>query len=432
MTVTQRVSLNLNVRGLSRSPTVAVNELANQLIAEGRVIYKLGLGQSPFPVPNIVVEALRVNAHQKDYLEVQGLRALRESISEFHRRNDGVNIDPDMVLVGPGSKELMFLLQVAFYGDLILPTPCWVSYVPQAQILGHRVELVPTSYERRWQLEPEMLDAVCARDPGRPRVLILNYPGNPDGLTYGAAQLERLAEVARRHGIVVLSDEIYGKLHHRGEHVSIARWYPEGTIISSGVSKWCGAGGWRLGTFAFPRGLKWLLDAMASLASETFTSTSAPIQYAAVRAFQGGGEIEHYLAHARRILAALGRWCAARLRATGARAHDPEGAFYLTVDFARGELGEALARRGIRDGATLCRRALEETGVAFLPGVAFGRPAEELTARLAYVDFDGAAALTAGEGRPLTDALDEHFLETHCFKTTQAVALLCDWLRSLG
>jgi len=94
-------------------------------------------------------------------------------------------------------------------------------------------------------------------------------------------ELEELAAVARRFGVILLSDEIYGQLHHQGAHVSVARFYPEGTIISSGLSKWCGAGGWRLGTFTFPGELRWLLDAMASVASETYTSTCAPIQYAA-------------------------------------------------------------------------------------------------------------------------------------------------------
>ena len=121
--------------------------------------------------------------------------------------------------------------------------------------------------------------------------------------------------------VILLSDEIYGELHHQGNHLSIAQFYPEGTIISSGLSKWCGAGGWRLGTFTFPGGLRWLLDAMAAVASETFTSTSAPIQYAAVCAFKGGSEISRYLFHCRRILRALGGVCAANLRSAGIDVH---------------------------------------------------------------------------------------------------------------
>ncbi len=425
----EHVSLNLNVRGLSKSATVAINELSNRLIKEGRVIYKLGLGQSPFPVPEPVVEALRQNAHQKDYLAVQGLKQLREAVANFHEKNDGINADPDCVLIGPGSKELMFLLQIAYYGDLVIPTPCWVSYAPQAHILGRRVIYLHTTFEQKWRLRPEMLEDLCAQDPGRPRIVILNYPGNPEGSTYKAATLKKLAEVARKYDVILLSDEIYGKLNHKGKHLSIARYYPEGTIISSGLSKWCGAGGWRLGTFTFPKSLMWLCGAMASVASETYTSTSAPIQYAAVRAFDGGARIERHLAHTRRILALVGNWCAMRLRDAGARVRDPQGAFYLFPDFS--PIAVRLNAAGIATSSELCNRALKQTGVAILPGRQFGRDEKEMTARIAYVDFDGARALAASEQIPLSQKLDEEFLRANCHRTITAVEKLCDWINSL-
>lgn len=423
------ISLNLNVRGIGRSATVAINERSDRLIREGRSIYKLGLGQSPFPVPAPVTDALRFHAHQKDYLPVLGLRTLREAVAQFHRRSDDVPTDPDRVMIGPGSKELMFLLQLAFYGDLILPTPCWVSYEPQAEILGRRVHKLQTRFEDRWRLQPDDLERLCARDPERPRLVILNYPGNPDGTSYDDEELRELAEVARRFDLILLSDEIYAKLDHLDHHISIARYYPEGTIISSGLSKWCGAGGWRLGTFCFPESLTFLMEAMASVASETFTSTSAPIQFAAITAFRGGYEIERYLVHARRILAALGGWCTARLRQAGVRLVDPRGGFYLFIDME--PLREGLEAAGIHDSMTLCERALEETGVAFLPGVHFGRPATELTARLAYVNFDGGAALAASESLGLETPIDEAFLRRYCGHTLTAMDLLHDWLAGM-
>ncbi len=419
------VSLNLNVRGMHPSATVAINEYASTLIRQGRTVRKLGLGQSPFPVPGCVVDALKLHAHEKDYLEVRGLRRLREAVAAYVHRNEGISVDPDLVLVGPGSKELMFLLQVAFYGELVVPTPCWVSYAPQARIVGRPIRLVPSTFEGRWRLAPEELDTLCAEDEGRPRILVLNYPGNPDGLTCGEAEIRRIAEVARRHEVIVLSDEIYGKLDHRARHVSITRHYPEGTILSTGLSKWCGAGGWRLGVFVFPERLVWLRDAMEALASETYTSTSTPIQHAAVRAFKGGQEIERYLAHARRILAALGCWSAERLRRAGARVHDPEGAFYVFPDFE--PLRQRLAARGVTGGRELAERLLRDTGVALLPGEAFERPPTELTLRIAYVHFDGAAALTASESLPLSEPLGEDFLKVHCYPTVDAIERICTW-----
>lgn len=428
MNISKPVSLNLNIRGLGYSATLAIREQCDGLREEGRTVYDLGLGQSPFPVPSSVVDALKLHASEKAYLNVRGLRELREAVAKFHRDHDGIVANADCILVGPGSKELLFLLQLVFYGEIIVPSPCWVSYTPQAQIVGRRVRVIPTSFETRWQILPRDLEAMLEseNDRYRPRLLVLNYPANPHGGTYSAETLEEIGEIARRFGILLLSDEIYGQLHHEGKHVSVARFYPEGTIISSGLSKWCGAGGWRLGTFTFPKELDWLMESMASVASETYTSVSAPIQYAAVKAFRGGISIERYLAHTRRILAALGQRCHRRLASLGIRVHPPEGAFYLFLDFS--PLEKQLADRGIHDGPTLCRRLLEETGVAILPGEVFERPRNELTARLAYVDFDGVKALAMSESIPLHQPLDESFLDAWCGPTVEGIETLAAWV----
>jgi aspartate aminotransferase len=422
------VHINLNVRGLRQSATLAINERSAQLIREGRRVFKLGLGQSPFPVPQPLVDELRANAHQKDYLPVRGLAALREAVAGYHRRLHGIERGPEDVLVGPGSKELMFLLQLVYYGDLVIPTPSWVSYAPQAQIVGRQIRWIDTQPQNDWRLMPDELDRLCGEDAGRPRIVVVNYPSNPTGHSYTADELKALAKVARRYKVILLSDEIYGELHHRGQHVSIARFYPEGTIISGGLSKWCGAGGWRLGTFVFPNGLRWLLDAMAVVASETYTSTSAPIQYAAVRAFQGGTEIERYLHQARRVLRALGRYVWHRLKHSCANLSEPVGGFYLFPNLE--PLRERLAADGIRGSDSLCERLLLEAGVATLPGAAFGRPPGELTLRLAYVDFDGARALLAAEQLGAGAEIDADFLSLYCPNVVQAVDAACRWLRA--
>ncbi len=428
MRLHKQVSLNLNVRGLGQSATIAINERSKEIRSQGKVVYRLGLGQSPFPVPMLVVEGLKLHAREKDYLPSAGLPALREAVAGFHRRENGIEARPQDVLIGPGSKELMFLLQLVYYGELIVATPCWVSYVPQATILGRRVSLIHTRADGKWRITAELLRRHCEgqEDEYRPRILVLNYPGNPDGGSYSAAELKELAEVARKFHVVLLSDEIYGQLHHQGQHISVARYYPEGTIISSGLSKWCGAGGWRLGTFTFPPELDWLLEAMAAVASETYTSVSAPIQHAAVYAFRGDIRIERYLWHARRILAALGNQCAEMLNAAGVLVPPPVGGFYLFPNFS--PFAERLAGRGITDGKTLCERLLADTGVAMLPGVAFDRPAEELTARMAYVDFDGSKALSASETISLDQPLPEDFTELWCNNVIKAVRLIIDWV----
>jgi len=419
--------LNLNVRGLNVSATLAINERAKAMLGEGKQVYDFGLGQSPFPVPDSVVKRLQEHAHEKAYLPVRGLRELREAVADYHHVRNGIESSAEDVLIGPGSKELMFILQLVYYGDLVIPTPSWVSYAPQARIIGRPITWVRTRWEDDLKLLASDLDEVCQSDPSRPRVLILNYPSNPTGSTYTAAELKALARVARKYSVVLLSDEIYGEIHHRGQHVSVARFYPEGTIISSGLSKWCGAGGWRLGTFTFPHGLSWLLDAMAVVASETFTSTSAPIQYAAVRAFTGGTDIEEYLYQARRVLRQLGRYAWTRLTSIEATVPEPKGGFYLFPDFSPHRKG--LAARGIRTGRQLCEALLKDTGVAVLPGAAFGRPERELSFRVSYVDFDGARALVAARHEVGRSELSRAFLRTYCHNVVQGIDRIVVWLK---
>ena len=422
------VNLNLNVRGLNPSATLAINEKSNKLIKEGKEVFKLGLGQSPFPVPQPVVEALQENAFRKEYLPVKGLHELREAVANFNIRVNKIESSPEDIMIGPGSKELIFILQLVYYGDLIIPTPSWVSYSPQARIIGRHVTWVPTTHDNNLRLSPEKLDLICRTDPERPRIVILNYPSNPTGCTYPIDRLKELARVARKYHVVLISDEIYGLLHHTAQHISIARYYPEGTIISSGLSKWCGAGGWRLGTFSFPSNLRWLQDAMAIVASETYTATSAPIQYAAIKAFNGGDFMEEYLHGIRKILRELARILYNKLNSFHMEVPQPQGAFYFFPSFEY--YREKLKKWGILTSVELCNRILNDTGVAMLPGSDFGRQPEELTARIAYVDFNGKEAIEAvNVSNDIT--LNHSFFQNHCPKVIRAIDKLGEWLQSL-
>lgn len=422
------INLNLNVRGLKKSATLAINERSRELAAQGKEIFFLGFGQSPFPVPEPVVEALKENAHQKDYLAVQGLYPLRQSIAAYFKRKQGLSYSAEDIMVSPGSKELLFLLQLVYYGDLVMPMPSWVSYSPQAMIIGRRVNWIKTHPENDWRLSADELEALCEMDPDRPRIVIINYPANPTGASYTVAQLKRIAEIARKYGVILLSDEIYGELHHLGRHVSVARFYPEGTIVSSGLSKWCGAGGWRLGMFLFPPDLRWLQEAMSVVASETYTSTSAPIQYAAIKAFEEHPEIENQLKQSRRILRVLGLELYERLKRLHIFTPRPQGGFYLFPDFSHYE--QALHQRGISSSAALCEKLLEETGVALLPSYDFGRPSNELTARLSYVDFNGEKALKMAAEYG-DKALDTVFMQECCPRVLEAMDRMEEWVKML-
>lgn len=409
------------------SATLGINERSNAMIKAGKKVYKFGLGQSPFPVPEHVVEALKANSYQKDYLPVRGLKELRDTVAVYYERTQGLNFTGDDIIIGPGSKELMFILQTVYEADLLLPSPSWVSYAPQAAITGRKVIWLNTERDNKWLLTPDTLEAECSKDPDRARVLLLNYPNNPTGYSYSACELKALAETARKYGALILSDEIYGEVHHDGDHVSIAKFYQEGTIVSGGLSKWCGAGGWRLGTFAVPSNLRKILDAMAVVASETFTSVSAPVQYAAVTAFRQDEKTDDYLLHSRKVLKALGTYCADTLISAGAKLERPDGGFYLFPDFS--PMSDKLHKKGITTSTEMCEKLLEETGVATLAGSCFGRPANEFTLRLSYVDFDGGLAITESAKLGVDAELGIDFLKKTCSASVEAIDRMAEWFQ---
>ncbi|WP_240753992.1 pyridoxal phosphate-dependent aminotransferase [Natronospirillum operosum] len=416
--MTPELTLAPHLRSLPHSETLRINERCERL-ALHRPVVRFGFGQSPFPVPDRLQRALAEHAHEKAYAPVQGLAELRTAVADFHRREDSVDWHADRVLIGPGSKLLIYAALAAFReAHVFLTSPSWVSYAPQAQLAGHQVTRLASRAENQWRLQPEDLAAACRTvSTALPRILILNFPNNPAGSSYEEAHLQALAEVARQHEVLVISDEIYGRLHHQGAHSSFAEYYPEGTLVTGGLSKWCGAGGWRLGILHIPEALEATLKPiLLGVASETWSCVSTPIQRAAVAAYSGHPEIEQFVARQRTVLGHIGRAATERLNNMEVRTAFPEGGFYLFPDF---ELWRpALAARGIRTAAELCEHLLAEAGVALLPGSAFGMPADQLTTRLSYVNIDGAAALDAS-----TD------LDTIAEPVLQGIELIHGWLR---
>ena len=417
--------LNANLAGLSTSATIAIQQHCRELAEEGKQVFRLGLGQSPFPVPDLVVKALQENAHQKDYLPVKGLPELRHVLVEHHRKVFGIECGVEDIIVGPGSKELMFILQLVYDGEIIIPMPAWVSYLPQARIVGRPVNTIITTFEHNWKITPDQLESICRLDPRRARLLILNYPSNPTGQTYSKDELEELTLICRKYKMLVLSDEIYAKTTYDQSHESLVTIYPEGTIFSGGLSKWCGAGGWRFGLFVVPSSATWLSDAMATVASETYTSTSAPIQYAAISAFTPHQDLDTYTDRCRDILHVLAKTIMEMLGVLEINVHAPRGGFYVFPDFE--PYRERLARAGIFTSKEFCTRLLADTGVAVLPGSDFGRPEIELTTRIAFVDFNGSEAL---QNYPEIGTVDRAFVGSHCSKTIEAVRRIVDWICS--
>lgn len=417
--------LNPFVSGLPVSPTLNINQISNEIRAAGRKIYKLGFGQSPFPVPVEVQEELKRNAHQKAYLPVNGIEVLRKQISSYLKNRFDIEYDHGNVIVGPGSKELMFILSLIYKSETILAAPSWVSYSPQAKILGHKVNWMRTEEKNKWKLTPEIIEKNCKDEPDKPRLLFLNYPNNPTGFSYTAGELEELSHSFRKYNIVVVSDEIYGEIQFDRKHTSLASFYPEGTIISSGLSKWCGAGGWRLGFFAFPEELEALKKSAISVASETYSTVSAPVQYAGVVAFGDSSDLQDYRNDVMTILKSIAAYYTDKMNSAGFNAQMTDGGFYMFPNFA--PFKEKLSKIGINDSTELCDRLLKDTGVAALPGSSFGMNPEDLMMRIAFVDFNGEKVMEALKG---VEKIDDLFLEKHCADTTTAINEICSWVKS--
>ena len=137
-------------KNLEPSSTLKINEISRQLEEKGKKIFKFGFGQSPFQVPTDIIDELKNNAYQNKYLPMQGLDELRKSVAKYTSVKKNYSYKSDHVIIGPGSKELMFLLNVIFDGEIILPAPSWVSYVPQAIINRNKIQILQTKRENNW------------------------------------------------------------------------------------------------------------------------------------------------------------------------------------------------------------------------------------------------------------------------------------------
>ena len=188
-----------------------------------------------------MVEALKKNAHEKEYMPIQGSIDLRKAIAKYISEKTGNSFSFENIIVSPGSKEMMFLLHLGFDGEIILPAPSWVSYEPHALIGRNNFHWIETSRDNNWFPTSKQIEDKVKNFKNKNIIMILNSPNNPAGSN--CKNFEDIAKVAKKYGIIILSDEIYTELIFNGDYKSISKFYPEGTIISSGLSKWCGAGG---------------------------------------------------------------------------------------------------------------------------------------------------------------------------------------------
>lgn len=346
------------------------------LVLGMRNIISLGIGEPDFTTPWHICEAgiYAIEKGYTSYTSNQGLLSLRKAISLYLKRRYGLNYDPEeeiLITVGVSEAYDLAIRALVDQGDeVLIPEPCYVSYQPVVILAGGKVKYIPT-LGGNFKLTPDILEKYITKET---KVVVINYPVNPTGISYKESELKALAKVLRKRDVIVISDEIYGDLSYDYEHIPFATipGMKERTIYLNGFSKAYAMTGWRIG---YACGPKDVIQAMNKI--HQYTMLCAPImsQMAAEEALLNGEKayIEMKREYRRRRDYVVGR-----LRDIGLEFPYPEGAFYIFPSVE----GTGL------DGSEFAYRLLREKRVAVVPGVAFG-PSGKSYIRISYTaEFD--------------------------------------------
>jgi len=380
--------LSQRVAAIQESATLAVDARAKALKAAGEDVIGFGAGEPDFPTPPAIVEAAIEacrDAAMHHYTPASGLPALRRAIAEKTRRDSGLTVAPEQVLVTNGGKHAVAtaLEVLVDPGDeVLLPAPYWTTYPETVALAGGTTVVLPTTEASRFRVSVEQLEA--ARTP-RTRALLFTSPSNPTGGVYPAAEIEAIGRWAVEHGIWVVTDEIYEHLTYGGhEFHSMPALVPEladQCLVLNCVSKTYAMTGWRVGWLIGPPDI---VKGAINLQSQTTSNVGNVSQRAALAALEGGLDsvvemrtaFEHRGTTMYEMLAAI----------PGVVCLPPEGAFYCFPSF-EGVLGRELAGRIPTTTMELAAVLLDEAQVALVPGEAFGAPGY---ARLSFALADDA------------------------------------------
>jgi len=389
----------MTVRNMS--PNLALNQMIAARQAAGESIVHLGFGEARLPVFPPFAERLREGAAHNAYGPVAGDETLRAAVAGYFTRRR-LPTEADRVVVAPGSKALLMALQLVVPGDVVVPRPCWNTYVPQVEIAGKMAFPVPIPAECGGVPDPDGLRAAIreARAAGRdPRVVILTLPDNPTGTLAPPALVREVCAVAEAEDLLIVSDEIYRDVVHDPALpvLSPAEIAPERTVVTSGLSKSLALGGWRIGVARFPAGERGgrLREGVLSVASEVWSALAAPMQAVAAYAYAEPPEISERLAASARLHGAVARAVYRIAVGAGATCRPPTGGFYVYPDFE--PLRDTLAAKGVTDSASLQRHLFGEYGIAVLAGHLLGDEPKALR-------FKAATSLLYGDTRALQQA----------------------------
>ena len=410
--------LNNNFQSLRESQTQQVNLKAKKARKEGRNIYHFGLGQSPFPVGQKIKKALQENAHQKEYLPSKGLSKLCEAIAKFQNIHFNQYLNPDRIIIGTSTRDLVFKMLSCLEGEVFVPTPSWLSFSELLRLKGIKINPIKTKRDNSYKITPKDLDQAFNVSCNPQKILYFNNPNNPTGSIYNKKEVEELAEITKKHNAIVVSDEVYALINFsKSKITSFHNCYPKGTIVASGLSKSLGCEGYRLGFIALPEQEEKLQIALTAMISSTYSSVSAPIQYASLAAYGNNEDTLQSLENYRNIYHACSMYCYKRLKNLKIEVSKPEGTFHLFAEFS--SLSKLLNARKIYNDYDLARELFDQKGVATLPGSNFFYDTEKMGLRISPVDFEGEEVLknylelTIEEKKHMAES-PESFIERFC------------------
>lgn len=373
--------LSERARRIRPSPTLAVDSKAKALRASGVDVINFGVGEPDFDTPENIKEAAikALRDGFTKYTPVGGIDPLKDAIIDKFIRDNNIHYTREEIIVSCGAKHSLYNIAQALYGpgdEVIIPTPYWVSYPDQVLLNDATPVFARTDEKDGFILRPEGLASLITK---KTKALILNSPSNPTGLTYDRKSLEAIAEVCLRHGIYIISDEIYEKLVYDGTvHVSIAsidKEIKEKTIVVNGLSKSHAMTGWRIG---FAAGPKDIIKAMTNIQSQSTSNPNSIAQIAAIEALRGPQDSVEKM---RREFDRRRMFMIEGLNSiNGVNCLTPNGAFYAFPNISS-FFGKSHGERKITNSSDLALYLLEEASVALVSGDAFG---EGNNIRLSY------------------------------------------------
>lgn len=393
--------------------------------------YGFAFGQSPFPVPKLIQDALIKNADKGAYAAVPGIPELRSAISKYNKHYFGMDIAPERIYVGPGTKELIFNLLEILHGTVILPTPAWLGYLPQIRFLKKNYHMLPARVNKK--ISPNDLRKLALRLQDRQKILILNNPHNPTGLLYDELELEEIADVCREQNIAVISDEIYAlTTYDFSKFVSMGKIYPEGTFVTNGLSKSHAAGGYRLGYVIFPQHAIDLRRQFKKILATEYTAVSSPIQHAAVAGFEISQEMDEYFDVTRNIHQIMGDYTYHALTAIdGVKATKPDATFYLLANF--NAFAPDLQKAKITTSQKLSESLIiHPYHTAIVGGDSLVLERTDFSARIAYVDYDGAKVYQKYlENKPKSHSEKMEFVKKNAPKVVAGIGMIANFFTNL-